>query len=126
MILSLATKAFREDVCNNFKDDPVNTKLEEIKQRFQLQGLKKQRQNENDEDEEPRPTPVPETEEQKRNMQQAVKDLKNIYGNEVDSDEGVSDTDSDGLGELKRQSRTFEQDEDDDDAKKFNAFVRPK
>jgi len=36
MILSLATKAFREDVCNNFKDDPVNTKLEEIKQRFQL------------------------------------------------------------------------------------------
>ena len=64
-----------------------------------------------------------ETEEQKNNMQQAVKDLRDLYGNEVDSDEGV-DSDPEGLEELQRQSKTFMQ--DDDEAKKFNAFVRTK
>ena len=31
MLLSFATKVFREDYCNSFRDDPVNNKLEEIK-----------------------------------------------------------------------------------------------
>ena len=41
MVLSLVAKAYREDFCNNFKDDPVNNKLELIRQRYQLNELAK-------------------------------------------------------------------------------------
>ena len=39
VLLSLGTKAYREEVCNGFKDDPINEKLEEITQRFQMSKL---------------------------------------------------------------------------------------
>ena len=42
LVLSLATKAYREEVCNGFKDDPINDRLEEITQRFQMQKLAEQ------------------------------------------------------------------------------------
>ena len=41
IFISLAQKAFREDACNNFVKDPVNDKLEMIRQKFQLSQLKK-------------------------------------------------------------------------------------
>ena len=48
-------------------------------------------------------------------MKQAVKDLKNLYGREtIDSDEGrqggsESDSDSEGLDELQKQSAFMKQ-----------------
>jgi len=39
-VMSFFLKSYREDVCNNFEDDPINDKLEEIKQRYQLTKLK--------------------------------------------------------------------------------------
>jgi len=42
IFISLAQKAFREDACNNFVKDPINDKLEMIRQKFQVSQLKKQ------------------------------------------------------------------------------------
>jgi len=42
ILISLAQKAFREDGCNNFVRDPVNEKLEMIRQKFQVSQKKKE------------------------------------------------------------------------------------
>ena len=36
MVLSFVAKSYREDICNSFNEDPINTRLEEIKQRYQF------------------------------------------------------------------------------------------
>ena len=34
LLISFGSKIYREDICNNFCDDPVNDKLQEIRQRY--------------------------------------------------------------------------------------------
>ena len=40
--LTFFLRSYREDVCNNFQDDPINGKLEEIKQRYAISKLKQE------------------------------------------------------------------------------------
>ena len=35
LVVSFAAKAFREEICNNFQDDPISERLDKIKQRYQ-------------------------------------------------------------------------------------------
>ena len=103
--LSLATKVLREEAYNNFTEDPINIKLVEIKQRFdQLANVRRTVKEQERDDIQT-----------KSDMQQAVKDLKQLYGEESDSDEGRYDDDSEGIAELEATSRTFKQSDELDE-----------
>ena len=39
LLLSFGSKVYREEVCNNFKDDVINNKLQEISQRYAMNEL---------------------------------------------------------------------------------------
>ena len=38
ILVSVASKAYREDICNNFEKDPFHEKLDEIKNKFNYEG----------------------------------------------------------------------------------------
>ena len=51
----------------------------------------------------------------RKDMKQAVKDLRNLYGNEVDSDEGVVEIDDEDENDVNVNGHNEDEDDSDDD-----------